>query len=85
MLVFGIFVYVGLIWIARGVPNYKLALITGMMGGTVGFLTEYWGCGHHFWNWQLPCTSLWMINGMQDGFPVEVVAAYAGAGFWIWF
>lgn len=83
MFIFGLFVYVGFIWIARGVPNYKLAIITSILGGIIGFLTEYWGCSHHFWNWQLPCQSLWMINGVQDGFPIEVVAAYAGAGFWM--
>ena len=83
MLVFGLFVYAGLFWIVRGVPNVKLSLVTGFAGGLAGFLTEYWGCASHFWNWVTPCTSLWMINGMEDGFPVEVVVAYAGAGFWM--
>jgi hypothetical protein len=83
MLMFGVFVYLGLFWIVRGVPNYKVAVFNGVIGGGAGFLTEYWGCGLHYWNWVTPCQSLWMINGMEDGFPVEVVVAYAGAGFWM--
>ena len=83
MMVFGFFVYAGLFWIVRDVSNTKLAIVTGLVGGLVGFLTEYWGCGQHYWSWVVPCQSLWMINGMEDGFPVEVVVAYAGSGFWI--
>lgn len=83
MLVFGLFVYAGLIWVVRDAPNYKLGMVTGAVGGIVGFATEYWGCARHYWNWVIPCKSIWMVNGMEDGFPVEVVIAYAGAGFWM--
>lgn len=83
MLVFGLFGYVGLIWIIRDVPNYKLAMIMGGVGGLIGYLSEYWGCTSHLWNWVTPCKTIWMIHGQEIGFPVEVIIAYTGIGFWI--
>jgi len=83
MLVFGLFGYAGLVWIIRDVPNYKLAMIMAGVGGLIGYLSEYWGCSSHLWNWVTPCKTIWMIHGPEIGFPVEVIIAYAGIGFWI--
>ncbi len=83
MALFGIFVYVGLAWLFVTTPSRKISLITGMVGGVVGFFTEFWGCSATVWNWELPITTLWMIFGDAKGFPIEVVIAYFAAGVWI--
>ncbi len=83
MALFGIFVYVGLAWLFVTTPSRKISLITGVVGGAVGFFTEFWGCTQHVWNWKLPITTLWMLFGDANGFPIEVVIAYFAAGFWI--
>ncbi|MHA1149436.1 MAG: hypothetical protein ACTSR8_14460 [Promethearchaeota archaeon] len=83
MLMFGVFVYIGLGWLIYKTPNRKLSLITGIIGGLIGFLTEAWGCSTHLWNWTEPIITLWMILGHYNGFPVEVVIAYFASGFWI--
>ncbi len=83
MALFGIFVYVGLAWLFVTTPSRKISLITGIVGGAVGFFSEFWGCTQHVWNWKLPITTIWMIFGDANGFPVEVVIAYFAAGFWI--
>ncbi len=83
MTLFGIFVYVGLAWLFVTTPSRKISLMTGIVGGAVGFFTEFWGCTAHLWNWELPITTIWMIFGDTNGFPIEVVIAYFAAGFWI--
>ncbi len=83
MALFGIFVYVGLAWLFITTPSRKISLIAGIVGGAVGFFTEFWGCTAHLWNWELPITTIWMIFGDTNGFPIEVVIAYFAAGFWI--
>ena len=83
MMIFGFVGFAGLIWIIRDVPNYKLAIIMAGVSGLAGYLTEYWGCSSHLWNWVIPCKTIWMIHGSDIGFPVEVILAYAGIGFWI--
>jgi len=83
MLMFGVFVYIGLAWLVYKTPNRKLCLITGIIGGTIGFLTEAWGCPNLIWNWTEPQISLWYVYGKPDGFPIEVVIAYFASGFWI--
>ena len=65
MLVFGLFGYAGLVWIIRDVPNYKLAIIMAGVGGLIGYLSEYWGCSSHLWNWVTPCKTIWMIHGPE--------------------
>ncbi|MHA1684050.1 MAG: hypothetical protein ACTSUE_24135 [Promethearchaeota archaeon] len=83
MAMFGVFIYVGLAWLVYSTPNRKLCLMVGLLGGTIGALTEAWGCFSGFWNWTQPCISLLMIGGNPTGFPIEVVVAYFSAGFWI--
>lgn len=83
MLMFGIFVYLGLAWLIYKTPNRKLSLLTGILGGFIGFCTEWWGCPNQLWNWTEPQISLLYLFGKPYGFPVEVVVAYFSAGFWI--
>lgn len=83
MLMFGVFVYIGLGWLIFKTPNRMLSFLSGIFGGAIGFLTEAWGCPNHLWNWTEPIITLWMIFGHYKGFPVEIVIAYFAAGFWI--
>jgi len=83
MMLFGVFVYVGLAWLIYKTPNRKLCFITGIMGGMIGFFTEFWGCSNQIWNWTEPCITIWMIFGHKYGFPIEVVIAYFASGFWM--
>jgi hypothetical protein len=92
MKTFGFAVYGGLVYVVLSAPDMQASLSTGLMGGILGSATEWWGCLHTgFWNWvdpsfrsgDLPTQSLFMIGGAPRGFPVEVVVAYAGAGFWM--
>lgn len=83
MLMFGIPVYIGLAWLLYKSPNRKLSLATGVIGGSIGFFTEWWGCPNLLWNWTEPCITLWMVFGQPTGFPIEVVIAYFASGVWI--
>ncbi len=83
MLMFGMSVYIGLGWLIYKTPNRKLSLITGLIGGFIGFCTEWWGCPNLLWNWTEPQISLWYLFGQPYGFPIEVVIAYFASGFWI--
>jgi len=92
MRTFGFFVYGGLCYVVLSAPDVRCSLLTGAMAGAVGAATEYWGCvATGLWNWvdpsytagDLPTQSLWMAGGTPQGFPIEVVVAYAGAGFWM--
>ncbi len=83
MLMFGVFVYIGLAWLLYRTPNKKLSLITGVVGGFIGFCTEWWGCPNKLWTWTEPQISLYYFFGHPYGFPVEVVIAYFAAGLWI--
>lgn len=83
MLMFGVPVYIGLAWLFYKTPNRKLSLMTGAVGGTIGFLTEAWGCLSKLWNWTKPQISLYYFFGYPYGFPIEVVIAYFAAGVWI--
>jgi len=83
MVMFGVFVYIGVAWLIYKTPNRKLCLVTGIIGGTIGFCTEWWGCPNLLWHWTEPCITIWMVFGQPNGFPIEVVIAYFSAGFWI--
>jgi hypothetical protein len=91
MLMFGIYVYIGLIYVVSSSINFKTSCINGFVSGAIGAATEHWGCSQGLWNWVDPSfnamdrstKSLWMVNGAPHGYPVEVVVAYAGAGFWM--
>ncbi|MHA1698401.1 MAG: hypothetical protein ACTSWN_06140 [Promethearchaeota archaeon] len=80
---FGMFIYAGFIFIAWRTPARKISSLIGLVGGSIGFFTELWGCSNRYWNWTQPCVSIWMIGGNPYGFPFEVVFAYFSAGFWI--
>jgi hypothetical protein len=91
MKTFGFCVYAGLLYVVYSSPNYKSSAVIGLTAGFVGAMTEHWGCSQGLWNWvdpsfnplDQPTKSLWMIDGAPKGYPVEVVVAYAGAGFWM--
>ena len=96
MQIFGYFVYVGLLYVVRSAPDARTSLLAGALTGAIGAATEYWGCvSTGLWNWvdpsfghagdANPTRSLWMAGdgGGPRGFPIEVVVAYAGAGFWM--
>ncbi|MHA1791163.1 MAG: hypothetical protein ACTSVI_00880 [Promethearchaeota archaeon] len=83
MLMFGIFIYAGFAWIFFTTKEKKIPALIGILGGTIGAFTEAWGCLNHYWNWEEPCITIWMIGGHPSGFPFEVVFAYFAAGFWI--
>jgi len=92
MQTFGYCVYAGLVYVVANAPDKRASLYTGLATGVIGALTEHWGCVHTgLWNWvspvynraDLPTRSLWMVGGSPQGFPIEVVIAYAGAGWWM--
>jgi|EP00945_MAST-04E_sp_MAST-4E-sp1_P001226 hypothetical protein len=92
MKTFGYFVYVGLLYMIWSCEDMALSLLAGFITGSVGAFTEWWGCSNKLWNWvsanavypgDRQTASLFMIGGDRYGFPIEVVIAYAGAGFWM--
>ncbi|MHA1291537.1 MAG: hypothetical protein ACTSQJ_02585 [Promethearchaeota archaeon] len=83
MIMFGLMVYIGFVWLLYKTPNRKLCLITGCIGGFIGFCTEWWGCSNRLWQWTEPQISIWYVFGHPYGFPIEVVFAYMASGFWI--
>ena len=88
---FGRCVALGLVYVIRTASSPRRSLCTGLVAGVVGAATEQWGCAQGLWNWvdpafhagDRPTRSLWMVGGAPHGFPVEVVLAYAGAGWWM--
>ena len=90
---FGIAVCAGFsLYVFPAAPHKGVSISLALCAGTVGALTEYWGCKYTgLWNWVSPVfheadratRTLWMIGGAPHGFPIEVVMAYAGAGFWM--
>jgi hypothetical protein len=91
MQTFGYYVYGGMFYVILMCEDLFMSLTTGMLTAVVGAATEHWGCSQQLWNWvnpafssyDKPTRSLLMIGGQPYGFPVEVVVAYAGAGFWM--
>ena len=89
---FGYAVGLGLVYVVRSAPDPTASLLAGAATGAIGAATEYWGCvATGLWNWvdpsfgydDLPTRSVWMAGGKPQGFPIEVVVAYAGAGWWM--
>jgi hypothetical protein len=61
-----------------------MSLVSSVLTGVIGAATEQWGCSTGLWNWvsssyphgDRDTTSLWMVGGSPQGFPIEVVVAY---------
>jgi hypothetical protein len=91
MQTFGYFVYAGMVYVLLSCEDKHMSIVTGLVCALCGAATEHWGCSQQLWNWvdpvfsplDKPTRSLLMIGGQPYGFPVEVVVAYAGAGFWM--
>lgn len=88
MLTFGRWLGLGLLYIFLSCPDSGMCLRAALIAGLIGLLTEEWGCSHCLWNWHAHTTSFHMITIMEsapenNGFPIEVIIAYMGAGFWM--
>ena len=76
---FGVAVCAGfLFYVFPAAPHKGLSLYLGLGAGTIGALTEYWGCKHTgLWNWVSPAfheadratRTVWMVGGVPRGFP----------------
>ena len=83
MRAFGACVLLGMVYMTKTCPDFPASVAGALVAGLIGAGTERWGCTNGYWNWEPGLESLFMIGGSPDGFPLEVVVAYAGAGFWM--
>jgi len=62
-----------------------IGLIMMVIGGTFGFLTDFWGVGNKVFIYeQETITILWLLKGITEGgVPIEIVASYFFASMWL--